>query len=114
MRVWLRKYAPDSVKFSVREELPLQARELPEEDLRALAAYLEFLKALPAWSAEDIHNGVYEVAPRCGTDAKRLFELIYLAFLGQARGPRLGWFLEALGREFVVGRLSEAVYPCVL
>jgi lysyl-tRNA synthetase class 1 len=57
---------------------------------------------------------VYEVAPRCGTDAKHLFELVYLAFLGQSRGPRLGWFLEALGREFVTGRLSEAVYPCVL
>ena len=63
---------------------------------------------------EEIHNGVYEVAPRCGTDARHLFELVYLAFLGQARGPRLGWFLEALGREFVLGRLSEAVSPCVL
>jgi len=114
VRAWLRKYAPDSVKFSVKEKLPVQAGELPEEDLRALAAYLEFLKALPAWSADAIHNGVYDVAPRCGTDAKHLFELVYLAFLGQSRGPRLGWFLEALGKEFVTGRLSEAVYPCVL
>jgi lysyl-tRNA synthetase class 1 len=114
VRVWLRKYAPDTVKFSVKEKIPLQVGELGEEDLRALSAYLEFLKALPAWSAEAIHNGVYEVAPRCGTDAKHLFELVYLAFLGQSRGPRLGWFLEALGREFVTGRLSEAVYPCVL
>jgi lysyl-tRNA synthetase class 1 len=114
VRVWLRKYAPDSVKFSVKEQLPLQVGELGEADSGALSAYLEFLKALPGWSAEEIHNGVYEVAPRCGTDAKRLFELIYLAFLGQARGPRLGWFLEALGREFVLGRLSEAVSPCAL
>jgi len=113
-RVWLRKYAPDSVKFSVKERLPLRAGELPEAELRGLSAYLEFLRALPAWSAEAIHNGVYEVAPRCGMDAKHLFELVYLPFLGQARGPRLGWFLEALGREFVLGRLSEAVYPCVL
>jgi len=114
VRVWLRKYAPDSVKFSVKGELSPHIRDLSDEDIRALSAYLEFVKALPAWSAEAIHNGVYEVAPRCAVDAKRLFEIIYLAFLGQARGPRLGWFLEALGREFVVGRLSEAVYPCVL
>jgi len=113
-RVWLRKYAPDSVKFSVRDGLPLQIRDVPEGEIRGLSAYLEFLRVLPAWSAEAIHNGVYEVAPRCGMDAKRLFELVYLAFLGQVRGPRLGWFLEALGREFVLGRLSEAVYPCVL
>jgi len=114
VRVWLRKYAPESVRFSVKERLPLQLGDLSEPDLHALSAYLEFVKALPSWSAEAIHNGVYEVAPRCGTDAKRLFELVYLAFLGQSRGPRLGWFLEALGREFVVGRLSEAVYPCAL
>jgi lysyl-tRNA synthetase class 1 len=114
VRVWLRKYAPDSVKFSVKEQLPPQAGDLSEEDSRALSGYLEFLKALPAWSAEAIHNGVYEVAPRCGMEAKRLFEIVYLAFLGQARGPRLGWFLEALGKEFVTGRISEAVYPCVL
>jgi lysyl-tRNA synthetase class 1 len=98
----------------VWEQLPPQVRELPEGDLQALSAYLEFIKALPAWEAEAIHNGVYEVAPRHGMEAKRLFEIIYLAFLGQERGPRLGWFLEALGKEFVIGRLSEAVYPCVL
>jgi lysyl-tRNA synthetase class 1 len=114
VRVWLRKYAPDTVKFSVKEKLPPHLKDLTEDDIRALSAYLELVKALPAWSAEAIHNGVYEVAPRCGTDAKRLFEIIYLAFLGQVRGPRLGWFLEALGREFVLGRISEAVYPCVL
>ncbi len=114
VRVWLRKYAPDSVKFAVKEKLPPHLEDLTEEDIRALSAYLEFVKALPEWSAEAIHNGVYEVGPRCGTNAKRLFEIIYLAFLGQARGPRLGWFLEALGREFVLGRLSEAVAPCVL
>ena len=114
VRVWIRKYAPESVRFSVKERLPLQIGDLPEADIQALSAYLEFLKALPGWSAEEIHNGVYEVAPRCGTDAKHLFGLVYLAFLGQTRGPRLGWFLEALGREFVTGRLSEAVYPCVL
>jgi len=114
VRVWLRKYAPDSVKFSVKEKLPPHLTDLTEDDTRALSSYLGFLTGLPAWSAEALHNGVYEVAPRCGTDAKRLFEIIYLAFLGQVRGPRLGWFLEALGREFVLGRLSEAVSPCVL
>ena len=114
VKVWLRKYAPDTVKFSVKDSLPVLAKELSEDDTRALSSYLAFLQALPAWSAEAIHSGVYEVAPRCGTDAKRLFELVYLTFLGQVRGPRLGWFLEALGREFVLGRISEAVSPCVL
>ena len=114
VRVWLRRYAPDTVKFSVKEKLPPHMKDLTEDDIRALSSYVAFLTALPAWSAEAIHNGVYEVAPRCGTDARRLFEIIYLAFLGQVRGPRMGWFLEALGREFVLGRLSEAVSPCVL
>ncbi|MDD1678800.1 MAG: lysine--tRNA ligase, partial [Methanomicrobiales archaeon] len=60
-------------------------------------------------SAEALHNGVYEVAERRTVPAKDIFVSIYLAFLGQQRGPRLGWFLEALGREKVLARLQEAV-----
>ncbi|WP_245619200.1 hypothetical protein [Methanogenium cariaci] len=41
---------------------------------------------------------------------KRIFTLLYLAILGKERGPpRLGWFLEALGEEFVTQRITDAV-----
>jgi lysyl-tRNA synthetase class 1 len=106
---WLRKYAPDSVKFSVKEHFPLQAEETELSVRGALAEYLRQLEALPRWSAEDLHNGIYTVAEQRGIPAKEIFVGIYLAFLGQRRGPRLGWFLEALGKDFVLKRLREVV-----
>ena len=36
------------------------------------------------------------------------FEAIYIAFLGQPKGPRAGWFLAFLERDFVLSRLREA------
>ncbi|HZD43519.1 MAG TPA: lysine--tRNA ligase, partial [Methanomicrobiales archaeon] len=74
-----------------------------------LVAYMRHIEALTAWTAENLHNSVYGVAHEAGIPAKKIFSALYLSFLGQERGPRLGWFLEALGREFVLQRLTEAV-----
>jgi lysyl-tRNA synthetase class 1 len=113
VRAWLRKYAPDQVKFSVKDQLPARLKEVPRKDLEALRSYTEFLERMEGWGAEEIHNGVYEVAKAEGVDPKQIFEAVYLAFLGQHRGPRLGWFLEALGRDAVMRRLHEAGILCV-
>jgi lysyl-tRNA synthetase, class I len=108
-QVWLEKYAPDSVKFAVTDALPSDVTNLDVDEQEALKAYARYLVALPSWTAEDLHNSVYAVAHESGFQAKKIFSAIYLIFLGQERGPRLGWFLEALGKEFVMKRLQEAV-----
>ena len=41
-------------------------------------------------------------------DARAAFNALYLAFLGRANGPRAGWLLASLDRDFVIGRLREA------
>jgi lysyl-tRNA synthetase class 1 len=106
---WLHRHAPDSVKFSVQEQLPPLVNEMEPAMRAAIAEYIRILENLPRWSAEELHNAVYEVAVRRRVVAKDIFGAIYVAFLGQQRGPRLGWFLEALGREMVLTRLHETV-----
>jgi len=111
VRAWLRKYAPDQVKFSVKNEFTNQMKEhivhLPQKHLDAMTKYTEFLERMNTWTAEALHNGVYEVAKAENVDPKVIFENVYMAFLGQHRGPRLGWFLEALDRNFVLQRLKS-------
>ena len=41
-------------------------------------------------------------------DAKAAFNALYLAFLGRPNGPRAGWLLASLERDFVIGRLKAA------
>ena len=64
---------------------------------------------MPVWNAENIHNAVYETGTEAGINPKDIFTCIYKAILAQERGPRAGWFLEALGSDFVIKRLSETV-----
>jgi len=48
------------------------------------------------------------VAKELDLDSKKFFQAIYLAFLGDRQGPKAGWFLASLEREFVKTRLKEA------
>ncbi|MDD1674447.1 MAG: lysine--tRNA ligase [Methanomicrobiales archaeon] len=107
-RVWLQKYAPPAVKFAVTPAVPDAVKTISTDERAALQAYLRFIRQLPEWKAEDLHNGVYTVAHESGFAPKKLFSAVYTAFLGEEKGPRLGWFLEALGRDFVVTRLEDA------
>ena len=39
--------------------------------------------------------------------AKEYFRIMYLILLGKERGPRLGFFLATIDKNFVVKRLSS-------
>jgi len=108
-KIWLERYAPEMVKFTVMKDLPPEALSLGDDEKLALSSMLTQLSALKDWKAEDIHNCVYLAGEEAGVSPKVIFSAFYTTILGKTRGPRLGWFLEALGREFVTQRLLETV-----
>jgi lysyl-tRNA synthetase class 1 len=105
VRAWLDRYAPPFVKFVLQETLPSKAKDLDPELRGALGLLAE---RLGGKGGEEIHNEVYAVAEERGLDPKKLFEAIYVAFLGQKQGPKAGWFLASLDAEFVKERLIAA------
>ena len=106
---WLATYAPESFRIVVRREgLPDVAGALEPDQrayLRALADAVEQTgpAAGDAWQAL-----IFAVAAERGLPNGRAFTAIYLAFLGRSNGPRAGWLLAGLEREFVLDRLREA------
>jgi lysyl-tRNA synthetase, class I len=107
---WLREFAPPEVRFSVRRALPPQVRELSPGQRRFLARLGETLGT--SMTGEEIHSLIYDLAKEVGLEkATGAFEAIYVAFLGQTKGPRAGWFLAFLERGFVLSRLKEAGAP---
>jgi lysyl-tRNA synthetase class 1 len=107
---WLKEFAPEEMKFSIQRDLPPQARDLSREQRAFLRRLAEALR--PGMNGEEIHALVYEVAKQVGLPkATAGFEAIYRAFLGQPKGPRAGWFLAFLDRDFAVGRLKDAAGP---
>jgi lysyl-tRNA synthetase class 1 len=59
-------------------------------------------------TAAEIHDLVYTVAKEHGLNSKKFFQAIYMAFLGDRQGPKVGWFLASLERDFVKSRLLDA------
>ena len=59
-------------------------------------------------SGEQWQAAIFAVARDHGLDAKAAFNALYLAFLGRPNGPRAGWLLASLERDFVIRRLREA------
>ncbi|MBO7388157.1 MAG: lysine--tRNA ligase [Methanomicrobium sp.] len=108
-KIWVEQYAPENVSFTVKEELPECAKSFGDEEKRAIKTLVEKLSKVPVWNAENIHNAVYDTGTEAGINPKDIFTCIYKAILAQERGPRAGWFLEALGSDFVIKRLSETV-----
>ena len=105
-RFWVSNFAPDMVKFSI-------AKQLPDVELDAdMIKMLEELSKLFAeieWSGEALHNVFYDASEATGLPAKKAFTAIYRILLGKDRGPRLGFFLSSLEREFVAKRVDDAL-----
>ncbi len=83
---------------------------LPETEFDApVAAALDRLAEAAAAGADgdELQSEIYRAAEARGIEVGELFGAGYELFLGQPQGPRLGPFLAALDREFVVDRLRR-------
>lgn len=97
---WLESYAPEKFVYKLQDELPEAAKNLPESSKTALKALHDLISASDTMlSGEDIHTELHK---------SKEFKAVYLAFLGKDSGPKAGWFLSSLPREFVLKRLAEA------
>jgi lysyl-tRNA synthetase class 1 len=106
VRYWLNNFAPDMVKFEVKQNLPKV--KLTEDQVIFLSSLKDTLSS-KSWDAEDIHNAIYEASEKEKIPIKTAFTSIYQIILGQEKGPRVGYFLSNLDKDFVLNRVKEAV-----
>lgn len=97
---WLEAYAPEKFVFKLQDALPEAAKSLADSAKAALSSLHEFIAARDAMpTGEELHAELHKT---------KEFKAIYLAFLNKESGPKAGWFLSSLPREFVLKRLEEA------
>ena len=97
---WLEAYAPEKFVFKLQESLPDVAKNLPDSAKAALKGLHDLIAAQGTMPAgEELHAELHKT---------KEFKAIYLAFLGKESGPKAGWFLSVLDRDFVLRRLIEA------
>jgi lysyl-tRNA synthetase class 1 len=104
VRTWLDTRAPDDVRFSILDAPP--DISLTEDERVLLRSLLDKLETLE-WEADKIHDAVYSTAVEAEMKAGPIFKLVYKIFLARERGPRLGYLLASLDKDFVVERVRH-------
>lgn len=101
---WLQRFAPEEVKFELAESVSADGlNEAQRQYLQALAGKIAQAPADAdgAW----FHDAVYALKDSSGLQPKELFSTLYQVLINKDRGPRAGWFLSILPREWLLKRL---------
>jgi lysyl-tRNA synthetase class 1 len=109
-KVWLEKYAAEEFKFVLHvDEAPLEAKSLSADQKTALAKVLGYIKAQQTLEGQAMHTALHEIRKESGLEPKDFFAALYTVFLGKPYGPKAGWFLSVLDKDFLERRLGEVV-----
>lgn len=102
---WLEKWASEDVKFSLERTLRT-TENMSNEQKTFLKSLGEKVVTAPedadgAW----FHQAIYEFKDNSSLAPKDLFTTLYQAIIGKNSGPRAGWFLSILPRDWLIDRL---------
>ncbi|MEX2014579.1 MAG: lysine--tRNA ligase [Candidatus Saccharimonadales bacterium] len=101
---WLDKWAPDEVKFDILDKVDeSQFSQSEKKYLRTLADKIE--SGPEEADGEWLHKAVYEFKDQIELEPKQLFQILYRVLIGKDSGPRAGWFLSTLPRDWLISRL---------
>jgi lysyl-tRNA synthetase class 1 len=105
---WLNKSAPEEVKFELQESV--DESKFSEEQKAYLAALSEKISNAPE-DADGMwfHQAIYEFKDHTNLQPKELFTTLYQALIAKDSGPRAGWFLSLLPRDWLIRRLKLEV-----
>jgi lysyl-tRNA synthetase class 1 len=106
VKYWLDHFAPDNVKFKLsKNAINLKINEEQKNFLSSLIKKFSNI----IWEAENIHNAIHDVSKNESITIKTAFKTIYQILLDQEKGPRAGYFLSNLNKDFVLKRFEESI-----
>lgn len=101
---WLDKRAPSDVKFELLGQV--NAADFNDTEKQFMSRLADKIEQAPEDADGDwFHKAIYEFKDSDGLAPKELFGTLYKALIGKASGPRAGWFLSILPREWLINRL---------
>ena len=105
---WLSRWAPEDVKFELAQKV--DAGQFTDEQRIFLNQLADKIAAAPADAdGEWFHKAIYGLKEAGNLSPEQVFEPLYMALIGKHSGPRAGWFLSILSREWLIKRLRLEV-----
>ncbi|MEI8061788.1 MAG: lysine--tRNA ligase [bacterium] len=108
-QVWIDTYAPENYQFAIQEKLPEAAKNLSEIQKKALGLVLEYIKSVKTIDGQEMHTKLHEIKESTQINPKEFFEAMYVSVLGKPSGPKAGWFLSVIDRDFLIKRFEEVI-----
>ena len=101
---WLQNHAPEDVKFELSKTV--SSEDFNDKQKTYLANLADKITGAPddadgAW----FHQAIYELKDSGDLETKELFTTLYEALIAKQSGPRAGWFLSILPRDWLIKRL---------
>src|SRR5205085_11939915 len=104
IEAWLSKYATDEAKFALAEKI--DHSQFTDQQKLFLSNLAEKIAHAPDDADGDwFHKTIYGLKDSSGLQPKELFSTLYMALINKSAGPRAGWFLSILPREWLIKRL---------
>ncbi|HEX5395209.1 MAG TPA: hypothetical protein VFW52_02590, partial [Candidatus Saccharimonadales bacterium] len=101
---WLDKWAPAELKFDLRRNI--DSNDFTGGQKELLAALAAKIEQAPADAdGEWFHKAIYDLKESKNLKPQQVFEPLYMALIGKKSGPRAGWFLSILPRDWLIKRL---------
>jgi lysyl-tRNA synthetase class 1 len=101
---WLKRWAPDDVKFELSDKV--DAKQFSDKQKQYLSELADKIEKAPKDAdGEWFHLAIYEFKDKLDLPPKELFSTLYQAIIAKNAGPRAGWFLSLLPREWLIKRL---------
>ncbi len=103
---WLKKYAPEEMKFSVNKSVSNEIRtKLNGKQKKALQILYKNLDK--EYNSDSLFNEFYDICEKAKIKNTDFFTAAYLILIGKERGPRLSNFILTLGKTKVKELLSQ-------
>ncbi len=106
-KIWLEKYAPDEFRLQASEVLPEKVKELTDQQKNFLKEAIKLVEKND--DPEKLQLALYNLAKELKIDTKKAFAAIYIALIGKEYGPKAGWLVLSLDKEFVRKRFEEVL-----
>ena len=106
VKYWLNGFAPDAVKFSVRQTIPTSITLNDAEKTLFKDLVTRFNDT--NWDVDSINSAFNDVVKASGMPAKKAYKAMYKILIAKEAGPRLALFLASMDKKFVVNRLVQA------
>lgn len=102
-RFWLENYAPEQYRYILQEEKSeYEFSDVQKKAFHALTTFIDEER-----TGEEVHAFLHALKSDIPITPKELFTGIYQLFLGRDSGPKAGWFLSVLPRDYSLRRLKQ-------